>query len=280
MVSDPRTNAITGEYLATGFANVDARADVSVYADCLRLLDSLPYFQAYKRLALERLDLSPGLHVLDVGCGLGNDVRRIAAAVGPTGFVLGVDASQQLLLSAQAPAVPGLSPYWCCTDARVLPFADAAFDRIRIDRVLQHVHEPQRAIAEMARVLRPGGTLVVYDNDWGSFALASDLREATSVLQGLWSQSFVNPWIGRHLPRDLQEAGLHDLRIEPQVCVLRDLGVADRVYDLSKTLDRAVTRGLLSVGMARAWWDEQWQLSRREGFLCSLTAYLVIATKG
>jgi ubiquinone/menaquinone biosynthesis C-methylase UbiE len=75
-------------------------------------------------------------------------------------LVLGVDISQRLSAQVQALATQGTPVHWCAADARFLPIADDSVDRIRVDRVLQHIRAPQRAIAEMARVLRPGGTLV------------------------------------------------------------------------------------------------------------------------
>ncbi|WP_120797708.1 methyltransferase domain-containing protein [Thiocapsa rosea] len=76
--------------------------------------------------------------------------------------------------------------------------------------VYQHIGQPERVIREIARVLRTGGRLLAYDNDWGSIALSSTLREVTGIIQARWARAFTNPWIGRNLPRDLLDAGFLD----------------------------------------------------------------------
>jgi SAM-dependent methyltransferase len=95
------TAAAPEDYLATGFAHVDARRQVEPFAACLTLLDSLPYFRAYKERSYELLELHAGQAILEVGCGLGDDLRRMAQQLGDTGRLVGVDASLALLEQAR-----------------------------------------------------------------------------------------------------------------------------------------------------------------------------------
>lgn len=143
------------EYLATGFADVDGAENADSDSACLSLLYSLPYFQAYKRRTYELLKLSAGERVLDAGCGLGDDVSRMAEIVGPHGLVIGFDSSARLIEQARSAqrncAVPVEFRFG---DLRHLPFEDGSFTRCRIDRVLQHVQKPQVAICELVRILK------------------------------------------------------------------------------------------------------------------------------
>ncbi len=59
------------EYLSSGFRSVDRAEDKETYARCLSLLDSLPYYQEYKRKSYELLGLTAGMRVLEAGCGGG-----------------------------------------------------------------------------------------------------------------------------------------------------------------------------------------------------------------
>ncbi|SDX61180.1 methyltransferase domain-containing protein [Thiocapsa roseopersicina] len=267
------------EYLAAGFPDVDASTRTADYTRCLELLDSLPYFRAYKARSAVLLDLHAGQTILEIGCGLGDDARRLAERVAPRGRVFGIDRSRRLLAEARARTAAANGLAFMQADARALPFATASVDRCRIDRVLQHIRDPQRAIDEAARVLRPGGRLLAYDNDWGTFALSSRLRATTALVQSRWAHAFTNPWIGRDLPRMLLAAGFHAVHVEPSVSLIRELDLADRVYNVSDTLDRAVRDGALSAAAAEAWRAEQALLGRTGGFLCSLTAYTVVGTK-
>jgi ubiquinone/menaquinone biosynthesis C-methylase UbiE len=267
------------EYLATGFPDVDGRDDATAYRQCLALLDSLPYFRQYKGRSYELLDLSRGLSVLDLGCGLGDDAFRMAAQVGPDGLVLGVDASGQLIAEAVSRRPAGLQVRFARADARRLPFGDGCLDRCRVDRTLQHIADPRQAIGELARVLKPGGILLAYDNDWGTFSLSGRDEETTKRIAAAWEVAFTNPWIGRYLKLFFLEAGLRQVVLEPSVSVLTDFELADRVYNLRQTLARSVAAGRLDPAAAKDWLADVQAQSRSGSFLCALTAYTVVGTK-
>jgi ubiquinone/menaquinone biosynthesis C-methylase UbiE len=267
------------EYLATGFTDVDGRQDIASYTNCLSLLDSLPYFRWYKQRSYDLVRLSPGLSVLEVGCGIGDDVLRMAARVMPTGTVIGVDASfhmiQQTLCREDMPT--GVT--FAQADARCLPFKENSFARCRIDRTLQHIREPQQAIQEMVRVLKPDGILLAYDNDWGTFSISGRNDETTRTIETLWMDAFTNRWIGRYLKRFFLEAGLQKVMVEPSVSVISDFETADRVYNIRQTVERAVAAACIDPEDAEAWLSDVRKQSPSGFFLCSLTAFTVTGVK-
>ena len=267
------------EYLATGFAQVDARDDASSYKSCLALLDSLPYFRAYKERSYEWLELSEGLSVLEVGCGLGDDALRMAERVGPDGLVVGVDASARMIEEAVSRTPAGLAAVFARADARSLPFRDGSFARCRIDRTLQHITIPEASVREIVRVLKPGGILLAYDNDWGTFSISGSDDGCTRTIEMLWEDSFTNRWIGRYLKGYFLEAGLGDVTVEPSVSVIHDFELADRVYNVRQTVGRAVEAGLISHGTAREWLAALQAQSCCGAFSCTLTAFTVVGTK-
>ena len=267
------------EYLASGFAEVDARDDAGAYTRCLSLLDSLPYFRRYKEQSYELLELSPGLTVLEVGCGLGDDVFRMAARVAPGGKVVGVDASERMIEEARTRAPFHLPAEFLRADARRLPFGEACFDRCRTDRTLQHIERPEEAIREMAGVLKPGGLLLAYDNDWGTFSVSGSDDETTRIMETLWGDSFKNRWIGRYLKRYFLDAGLSEVSVYPSVSVVTDFDLADQVYNLSLTARRAAETGRIGPAAADRWLSEVREQNRTGGFLCTLTAFTVTGKK-
>ena len=95
--ADPKPEAS----LARGFRDVDT-AVVGKLARCLTYMDALPAFQQYKNTMLEMMNPQRGSIIADLGCGLGFDVRRLAALVGPEGRAIGVDASLALISSARS----------------------------------------------------------------------------------------------------------------------------------------------------------------------------------
>lgn len=119
----------------------------------------------------EHLKLKPGMRVLDVGCGGGRHIRQTRLVPGVVG--VGVDLGEQEVRDtakmlrdldqhpvAWGGTVPGAGP-WLSSRGSVyeLPFPDESFDVVIISEVLEHLHEDDRALREISRVLKTGGTL-------------------------------------------------------------------------------------------------------------------------
>jgi ubiquinone/menaquinone biosynthesis C-methylase UbiE len=112
--------------------------------------------------------LRPGMRLLDVGCGPGSITLGLAAAVAP-GYVAGVDLALVQVEAARAAAEEaGAAVDVAVADAYSLPFPDGTFDAAFAHTVLFHLREPVAALAEMRRVLRPGGVVGVRDPDVGA----------------------------------------------------------------------------------------------------------------
>jgi len=108
----------------------------------------------------EWLDIPPGGTALDVGSGPGNVTASLARAAGPEGLALGVDISEPMLARAvRAEAGPQVG--FLRADAQRLPFRDQTFDAVLSIAMLQLIPKPSAALAEMARVLRPGARMAV-----------------------------------------------------------------------------------------------------------------------
>jgi SAM-dependent methyltransferase len=111
------------------------------------------------RIALAMLSITPGDRVLDLACGPGNFSRDFALASGD-GLVVGLDFSETMLAVAVRDNPMGNLAY-VRGDARDLPFRDASFDAVCCFAALYLIEEPMRALAEMVRVLAPGGRLAL-----------------------------------------------------------------------------------------------------------------------
>ncbi len=111
--------------------------------------------RSWRAATRSALDLCPGEHVLDIGAGTGVSTAELAKS---GAWVTGLDISQGMLRAGKRvrPAVPLLAG-----DALALPFRDQTFDAVTISFALRNVHDPAAALAEMARVTKPGGRLVI-----------------------------------------------------------------------------------------------------------------------
>ncbi len=155
--------------------------------------------------------LRAGMHVLDAGCGPGSITLGLAAAVAP-GEVVGIDMQLSRVEQARALAVQrGVSnARFEVANVYELPFPDGSFDAAFVNTVLQHLREPVRALAELRRVLRPGGIAGVCDQDFGAHLIAPDtplLQQWSSLLERVRQHNGANSHIGRHHRRLLLEAG-------------------------------------------------------------------------
>jgi ubiquinone/menaquinone biosynthesis C-methylase UbiE len=209
------TMSVTGEFFSSSFSNIDATSNPTEFVEYMDDANSMDFFRAAKRRTYDLLALRPGDRVLDVGCGAGEDVRALADIVGPSGYAVGIDASQTLSDAARRRSADGsVVADFFVGDAEHLDFPDASFDACRSDRVLQHLATPSSAVSEMARVLRPGGRVVVFEPDTGGLMIDAPDKEVTRRITAFRGDVVRTGWIGRQLPRIFKTAGLLDVAVE------------------------------------------------------------------
>lgn len=263
-------------YLASGFRNVDMSPEVSKFLSCLRFMDDLSSFQSYKQAIIDRSDIKNGMRVLDVGCGAGLDVARIASIVGDSGLAVGLDPSASLIQAAREITSPANSrTSFVRGIGEHLPFPDNMFDVCRIDRTLQHVEKPYDVILEMSRVLRQGGRLACAEPDWGTFVLTSEDRRTTRGVVDTWCDGFRNGWIGRWLKPAMRRIGFEDVSLTGHLLVADGFEAIDKVFDVSMTVAKMRESG------SNAEQAEKWlrQLQNDRNAFASVTLFLVTAVK-
>ena len=134
--------------------------------DLMNDLMSFGLHRAWKRFAVHVARVRPGARVLDLAGGTGDLAARLAPRVGPDGGVVLADVNRAMLARGRSRLVDrgiaGAVHYARC-DAERLPFPDRSFDRVLIGFGLRNVTRQDRALAEMRRVLRPAGMLLVLE---------------------------------------------------------------------------------------------------------------------
>jgi arsenite methyltransferase len=169
-----------------------------------------PDVVAQRREVRAALAPRPGERILDVGSGPGFLAAEIAQDVGAAGLVHGVDPSAAMLDIARRRASAGdAAPLRFGPGAAdALPLADGTFDAVVCTQVLEYVDDVAAALAEMRRVLRPGGRLLVLDTDWSTLRChTADPGRMARVLAA-WEEHLVNPHLPRDLPALIEAAGL------------------------------------------------------------------------
>ncbi|GAA1540497.1 hypothetical protein GCM10009827_069780 [Dactylosporangium maewongense] len=132
-----------------------------------RFGDDLPAYVA----AVAQSGFAPGDTVVDVGCGTGRALPALRDATGPHGTVIGVDLTPQMLAAA-ADRARACHASLLLADARHLPFAGATVDGVFAAGLITHLPDAAAGLAELARVTRPGGQLVLFHPS-GRAALAA-----------------------------------------------------------------------------------------------------------
>jgi len=117
-------------------------------------------FEPMGRMFLERFPLTSGERILDLACGTGIVARLAAPLVGAEGRIVGIDMNAGMIaVASEQPAPQGAPIEWREGDAAALPFDDASFDVVLCQQGLQFMPDKPAALAEMHRVLAPGGRL-------------------------------------------------------------------------------------------------------------------------
>lgn len=125
---------------------------------------------AYRRDALRRAGLLPGMRVLDIATGTGLVAREAIGIVGSKGSVIGLDPSAGMLEEARALRIPLVRAL-----GERLPFPDGTFDFLSMGFALRHVSNLETLLGEVRRVIKPTGTACILEltRPQGSFAAAS-----------------------------------------------------------------------------------------------------------
>jgi mycothiol synthase len=235
------------------YRDVDAAGDPGSLSGQLDDIASVPFVAAEKRRSLALLELAPGGTVLDVGCGNGPELERLAEIVGRRGHVVGLERSTALIADARSRGRERRPIELVHGDAAALPFGDGEFDACRADRTLQHLDRPEVALREMARVTRPGGRVVVTESRWGLVAPSLD-QDLTDRVLGLMATGAEQAgWVGHRLAAMFEQAGLIGVQSVSSDYTACERDELFRFTRLRSSVAEAVRAGALAEDQATAW---------------------------
>jgi ubiquinone/menaquinone biosynthesis C-methylase UbiE len=167
--------------------------------DVLETRGADPQQRAMRMAFLDSISFPAACRVLEVGCGTGVLTRQLAAHPS-VGSVVGVDLAGSLLERARELSVDQPQIEYLEGDARDLPAAAGDFDVVVFDSTLSHVPDVEKALAETARVLRPGGRLAAFDGDYATATVALGDQDP---LQECVNAMMANSVNDRHIMRRL-----------------------------------------------------------------------------
>lgn len=212
-------------------------AVVGQLADTLELRAADPQQRLLRETYFREIPFPASARVLEVGCGTGG-VTRALAGWESVGEAVGVDPSPQFVARARELAAEIDNVSFTEGDGRALPFDDESFDAVVFHTTLCHIPEPELALAEATRVLRPGGSLVAFDGDYATTTVA--LREddpLQACVLAFLDFAVHDRWLVRRLPALVGTVDIADPRFRSHAYVESPsagymLAILDRGTDL------------------------------------------------
>lgn len=233
-----------------------------------------------RRQVLEALKPTLGEHVLDIGSGPGLLAYDIAAAIGPTGRLSGIDASSAMVAMSTKRCAGQPWVEFRTGDAAQLPYPDYSFDAAVSTQVYEYVPDVPAALRELHRVLRPGGRAVIMDTDYGSLVINTEDQTRMARVLAAWNEHFAHCNLPRLLSRQLRDAGFN-VR-ERMAIPMFNPEFEDNTFGkgmLTMIASFAPGRKGVTQSEADAWFAEFAALGREGKFFFSINRYLFVADK-
>jgi ubiquinone/menaquinone biosynthesis C-methylase UbiE len=231
------------------FGHVDTTGQADRFVAFLDLCERLPQMPELRDRSHEVLRTDTGSAVVDVGCGTGTATRQLTEH-GVT--ATGIDPSEHLINVARE-RHPGVR--FEVGTAQNLQFANASLDGYRAERVYQHLTDPEIALTEARRVLRPGGRIVLLDADADLWTVDAADRGVTRALASAFADTIASPWSGRRHRNLLLDAGFVDVEVELHPITYTDYGPVEVM--LGSIAQAGLAAGAVSQEQADAWLADQ-----------------------
>ncbi|HEX2232586.1 MAG TPA: methyltransferase domain-containing protein [Thermoleophilaceae bacterium] len=237
---------------------------------------------AERRRGLVRAALraQPGERILDVGCGPGFYVAELLDEVGERGSVVGLDSSAPMLELARRRCAGRENVDFHEADAVGLPGGDADFDAALSVQVMEYVPDLESALAELSRVLRPGGRVLIWDIDWSTLSIQSMDEALTERVLRAWDEHLTHRSLPRTLARRLRAAGFESVGVQAHAFATPALDPETYGGSLVPFIAGfAGGRDSVSGEEAARWLAEQRELDERGEFFFAVTQFCFTGVK-
>jgi SAM-dependent methyltransferase len=257
-------------------------AVLKTIADRLEFRVTDPGYARLSQAYFARVPLSSARRVLALGCGTGAEVRALKRLVGPQTALVGIDHSQALVdIATRLTADEGLldNVSYRTGDAHRLPCDDADFDVVTLHTLISHVDDPLQVLREARRVVRPGGTVAIFDGDYASLTFAyPDHALAVTIEEKLKQVLVANPRVMRDMPRLLPEAGLE--LVEAEGALYADVGSGDFWANAAEAYGTVLARSeLLPPAVVDDWRAFQAESTAHNTFFGASNYYTYLARR-
>jgi arsenite methyltransferase len=248
--------------------------------DAARKIEALYLIGDAKRrrgIVREALGAAAGERVVDAGCGPGFYCLELLEDVGASGSVVGVDSSAAMLALAARRCAGHDNIELREGDATAVPVEAESVDAALSVQVQEYVPDVDAGLAELYRVLRPGGRVLVFDVDWATLSVHSDDDALTERVLRAWDEHLAHPSLPRTLAPRLRSAGFEAVRMSAHPFVTLEFDQDSYGPALIPFIGDFVSgRQGISEDEAHAWVDDQ---RERGDFYFAITQFCFTARK-
>ena len=255
---------------------------------CERKMTELPDdVKAHREWLLGFVPCTDGMIVADIGCGTGDDLRALSIRISdPAARFIGVDSSEKSVaaaseLSNRESRLSFLRHHL----QRQLPFDSAYFDVVYSNNLLECLADPGKFSREVARIVRPGGTVVMAHWDWDSQIFdGEDKSRVRRLIHAFadWQQPWMehsDGWMGRRLRGIFGGQGLFDGNIHARVLTNTSFAAPWYGYARAQDLRALAERRLVSAEDLAAFLEDQSILQSQSRYFYSITGFVFVGTK-
>jgi ubiquinone/menaquinone biosynthesis C-methylase UbiE len=229
-------------------------------------------YAARRAATFRELSATTGEAVLEIGCGSGLFAREIAEAVGAAGQVCAIDVSTEQVEAARVNCAGLSNVELRVGSALALPYADDVFDAVASIQVVEYIADVPAALAEMHRVLKPGGRLVNFATNWGALFWNSRQPARTQEVLKAWHEHAPHPNLPAVLRALLADAGFSGIHQSAVSILNTTYDTATYSYWLARLIAAfAVERQLLAPDATEQWLEDLADAARCNKYLfCSI----------
>lgn len=242
-----------------------------------------PRFIAMMDQYLQAMNIDAAKTVLDMGCGTGVAARSIARRKGFAGHITAIDLSSYLVAAAghlaEEEGVGGGAIEFRTGDSHSLQLSAATFDAAVAHTLVSHVSDPLTVLREIARVVKPGGMIGIFDGDYASLTFGSDdVDKGKADDETIINAVVTNPSVMRQMPGLLREANLE--LITSFGHVVADIGKADFWAPAIESFVRLLPKsGAMTDAQAQAWAKSMFERSEQGVFFGASNFYAFVARR-
>lgn len=262
--------------IAKGFQQVD-NSQTEFLIKFLEDVFNLPSVQEGFAHQLAMIDIRPGDHVLDVGCGIGDHALAMAKLAGPTGRVVGTDISHAMIdVSDKRHANCGLPLEFLATSAIEQPFPDQSFDCIHMERVLMYISDVDAVFREFKRLLKPGGRQLIFDLLWDALTFAHPDKDLSRRIIHYIADSFPSGHAGVELWHYFTDHGFKSIQMKNVGYILPDFEFLKRVVE---GITRTGIPAVFTQDEVDGFWSWLEEDSRKRRFNSIFSGVMVVGTR-